>query len=367
MQHRDIPSTESHEPKGIESAPSGSTYVADGYGSGNWTPETEGVVTWGNKWQSGVLYEKNTMVRDGDWTMIANKNTYDRPAPQPVGAILPGLPVDPTFIEEQNSSVVRTGHNYLFTTGGWISKIEVKVPEVTGNTNYRVLIIDKTDPLYPVISVIDDPVLTANTWTTVASGKTIAGVGDNLDIVIDAYNSASTSQVTGGWTYEGAQNVASPPLQNWNRNLGNTILRINDQDLDSADRSAELAGIVPGSTIQIVETATPGNFYQYTVVTTTPAVGYVEYAVTLDNQGGAGPTTGSTCTMTATIPVPADTKFLSVAAYQAANPNGFSTVTGIKNFDGVEQPGISDSAFGVNIEFQEASVSPDWDVVAYTV
>ena len=50
--------------------------------------------------------------------------------------------------------------------------------------------------------------------------------------------------------------------------------------------------------------------------------------------------------------------------YQAANPNGFATVKGLKRFDDVVQAGVEDTAFGINIEFQEGLLSPDWDIVA---
>lgn len=35
--HRDLTGTELHEPKGVESALSGTVYVANGSGSGSWT------------------------------------------------------------------------------------------------------------------------------------------------------------------------------------------------------------------------------------------------------------------------------------------------------------------------------------------
>lgn len=40
IEHKDIPDGQRHEPKGASTAPAGSTYVADGLGSGSWQPLT---------------------------------------------------------------------------------------------------------------------------------------------------------------------------------------------------------------------------------------------------------------------------------------------------------------------------------------
>src|SRR5690554_4379377 len=37
IQHRDIPESELHEPKGVSAADSGTVYLADGVGSGSWS------------------------------------------------------------------------------------------------------------------------------------------------------------------------------------------------------------------------------------------------------------------------------------------------------------------------------------------
>jgi len=41
-------------------------------------------VTWKGTWADGE-YVVNDMVRDGEWSMIANATTLERPAPQPIG------------------------------------------------------------------------------------------------------------------------------------------------------------------------------------------------------------------------------------------------------------------------------------------
>jgi len=41
---------------------------------------------WLNFWEGDyTTYEKNDVVKDGNWTMVANKQTSDKPAPLPIG------------------------------------------------------------------------------------------------------------------------------------------------------------------------------------------------------------------------------------------------------------------------------------------
>jgi hypothetical protein len=61
------------------------------------------------------------LTRDGDWTMVANKNTSDRPAPQPSGAEEDLLPIwVPTT---QNARATYTVYNqWTISQAGWINQ-----------------------------------------------------------------------------------------------------------------------------------------------------------------------------------------------------------------------------------------------------
>jgi len=41
-------------------------------------------MNWRDVWFPGI-YEANDVVKDGDWTMVANKQTTDNAAPQKIG------------------------------------------------------------------------------------------------------------------------------------------------------------------------------------------------------------------------------------------------------------------------------------------
>jgi len=353
MQHRDIPSTESHEPKGMEAAPLGSAYVSNGDGTGTWTPQVQAAVTWANVYQTGVEYFKDTMVRDGSWTMIANKSTYDKPAPIEVGSAVPGFTVDPTFATLAYSGTLVSGMKYIFTKGGWIKKVSIKVPSTGVDITYKLYVRNLTDPLNPIITVIPLPDITAATWEVVVVDSVLVPIGSILRFELQAVDSGTTTSVTGGWTYAGQNNTTNPVDTQWNRDNANATVRMAKLDLDSTDRTAELLGVISGSIILINDTANPSNYYEYTVTSVTES-------------GNSGPTQNVTTTFTATIPVAALTEHYEELNYFPTNQVPFADASGyLKQGETVEDD-TANSAFGIDLTFQEGSLSPDWDIVAHS-
>jgi hypothetical protein len=315
----------------------------------------------------GSQYFKNEMTRDGEWTMIANVDTTDRPAPVPSGYLQYVLDNDPVFIENQISGVVWSGHKYAFNKSGWVRSIRAYVSELTSTTNYRFILINETNPSIPIVNIINEPVLVADQWATIALGNTLVVSGDIYSIYIDALNSSGNTTVAGGWTYDGVDNNNAPSTESWNRNNQHTIVRVNKDDLDSIDRSTELLGIVAGSLIRFSETLTPSLFFEYLVTNVIDSGSDVVYSVILQNTGGVGPTQSQATTMNATVPVPQTTKYVEDIGYFTTSGNtSFAGVSGVKRLSGVFSSGVEDNAYGIDITFQEAYVSPDWDLVAVT-
>lgn len=58
--HKDLTGAELHEPKGADSATAGTVYVADGSGSGDWTPVYDGVHILNQYWVSGEIPDIST-------------------------------------------------------------------------------------------------------------------------------------------------------------------------------------------------------------------------------------------------------------------------------------------------------------------
>jgi hypothetical protein len=321
-------------------------------------------VNWRNVWTQD-LYYKGDMVKDGEWTMIANKDTTDRPAPQPNGDSTTSLPDVPVWDAiDQTVATVSSGQTYTFTVDGWVGGLRVWAPEVAaGDYTFRVVIIDSTNPQV-LTRTISDPILSEDVWTILGLTNEIVRSGTILTIIIEALNSGASTQVTGGWARGAADNNNPPATGNWNHSTQQTILRIDNTDLDTADRSTELLGIILNSSIRFVDTLNPGNFLEYRV--TAPPIDqitYVEYIVTVIDAGGIIAVLDAT-TMTATIPTADSTRYRKLTNQWVAGEPTWATVEGVLQYDGVTQPGNTDNAFGVDINFQPALVSADWDLVA---
>lgn len=320
-------------------------------------------MSWEGAWVQQE-YQPLATVRDGDWTMISNTITSDRAAPLPVGDPEDNTPVEPIMATASDTSVVWTGHLYSFTKSGWVTHIKVYIPELSANTKYRFLIIDETNPSVPLVTVIEEPVLVADAWTTIGIGATLILAGQKIRVVIDAINSSSSTPTVGEWTYNGTANSGAPSTGGWNRHNNDTVVRIDKTDLAAADRTANLLAMDAGSTIRFSDDVTPAIFREF--ITTADAVDqgtYIEFATILINSVG-NITVGNTSDLAGDTPTPSPTQYSDLAAYWPGNLPSFSTIEGFKYYDGVAQASQNNILFGVDITFQEGALSPDWDVVA---
>ena len=93
-----------------------------------WTPTTltSGQMTWVPYTTFGQSFTTQNLTRDGDWTMVANTTTTDRPAPQPSGTeedLLP--PWTPT--RQQASGSYTVYNEWTTNTAGWIDQYGVDI------------------------------------------------------------------------------------------------------------------------------------------------------------------------------------------------------------------------------------------------
>ena len=146
---------------------------------------------WFNTWAPGV-FNKNSIVRDGDWLMIANKVTEDRPAPQPYGDPSYTISDSPAWSTLQEDAVVHSGQTYTFTKKGWISTVRVFVPTLSATTNYRFRLEDITDPAVPIVIDINDPVLVENKWVEIGFGKATVTEGSVIRVTADSLDSGTS-------------------------------------------------------------------------------------------------------------------------------------------------------------------------------
>jgi len=77
------------------------------------------VMKWQGRWTAGC-YLEGDVVLDGDWTMVANKDTCDRAAPTPDGSPEFSIDPDPAWVTMSPTvTYLGTGTRFLFAQGGW--------------------------------------------------------------------------------------------------------------------------------------------------------------------------------------------------------------------------------------------------------
>jgi len=320
---------------------------------------------WKGYWTTGS-YLKNDTVLDGAWSMVANKDTSDRPAPQPSGTPEFAIPTeDPQFSTLDNVSSVYSGHQYTLTKNGWIKEVRVWVPEVGTNISYRFVLSDITDPNNPISEVVETSGLVAGQWNTIKAGLAVIPAGRVIQLEVEASNSSSYTTFNGDWMYDDNGNSVIPAAGNWSTNFGRTILRINKTDGAAVDRSTDLAAIIPESVINFIQASDSTKSERYRVDSAPTDMGtYYEYSVSRINVGSGGEIDETENTSGAfAIPVAAATKYVEKSGYWSAQPS-FATVVGFLQLDGVDQPNSNTNAYGIDIEFQEAVVSADWDLLS---
>lgn len=337
------------------------------------TPDIEDLVAvgvpmqWMGDWDEGKIYPRGAYLRDGDFTLVANKPTLEKPAPvpDPNDPESTGLP-DPWVgaFQQANTSVVVSGQTYTFSQAGWIKELKVYVTELSATTNYRIVILDTTNPETPVTRVIDDPILVENEWKVISLLNLALGAGTVLTISIDALNSGSDTSVDGGWIYQGSTQTGAPPPQNWTVDNQRSTFRIDKTDLDGTDRGTELEGVIPETTIAVVQTDNTGLTSAFRVNSVIDQGTYMEYIVVLQAETGGGVQAGAVTTVEIDIPISLATEYAEETAVWGTPPSWASSVSGFLAFDGVDQGVPTTNAYGVDILFQPASISEDWDIVS---
>jgi len=322
-------------------------------------------VQWGGLWLDGT-YEKNAVVRDGPWTMVALNQTTDRAAPQPSEPPTSILPITPTWTTQSLAARIVTGVEVELTSGGWFTSIDVWIPTVTATTQVRVAFVDVTDPANEILIfliTLDNP--TAGQWFPISvQGAPIAS-GTKRQLLLEIIDAAVTTTWTHPWRFN-KNETAAPAPENWNRAGNHSTLRIH-KTAQNGDQSADLALIVSGTILRMTQLDDVSRYWEYEVNGKTDQGAYYIFTVNLLFEGAGGKIKdGKNTSIMATIPTPASADYVEELAFWPANQPSWGTVKGIESLDGVITPGVDDTAYGVKATFQPAAISPDWQMWAYS-
>ena len=330
-------------------------------------------VRWRNTWIGGQQYEVNDMVVSDGYLAVANTVTTDNPVPQSSGDPSYLLPTTPGWVTDTFVGAVQSGQQYTVQPGELyrVTKYRFWVPTGAAITDYKfaLFLSDQTDPdniTNSIIAAFDGSQLQEGWNEYDALNEKLLGEGATFVVYLQSSNESSTNQVnvTGTYLRDANSNNAAPATGEWLTDLGNTELRINVQNAEGGDNSATLAGIVAGSDLSVIDDADGGaNSYQnYRVLSVTNNGTWFEYAVVALDTGPSGaPGVGTVCSFSAAVPVVASTDYTFIVDQYAGNA-GVAGLLRLGNGAMVE----SQNAFGVDLQFDVLTASPDWDIAAIT-
>jgi hypothetical protein len=311
-------------------------------------------------------YQKHDVVLDIPYTMIANKVTTDRAAPQPIGNPTYQYPDIPAWQPFSNASVVYTGHKYVFTETVEVRALRVWIPEIGENISYRIVLIADPNGANPVYRVAENPTLRAGEWTVVGVNTELILAGQEWLIYIDSVNSGSESTWAYNWNKATSSNTATPPDGNWNTNVQQSLLRINWLDAEAipVSHQQELQ-VVPNTIFEISEVGQPEKLEHYRVNGAyTEGTNWTEYNVTLIRQENGGVGVGSASQVRAVQPVADPTEFVYLPDQWLGNQPVWGTIESFLAYDGIDQGVSPNIGYGIDLSVQQLNISDDWDVVA---
>ena len=308
------------------------------------------------RWQtpydpSAHTYEKNDMVLDGPWTMIANQQTDERAAPQPIGPIFE-VYGGPVVTDNPTVTQIIHGQTYSFSSGAYLTGYRLYT--VTGNI-YSVFVATGAGDFVQILT------LTAGTtgWVSfpLAAVPIFSGSEFSLLSVVQEPDPTPTTFV-GNWNYQAPNNEILPAagqIVHATRNIAQ--LWISKTDNNSGDRGAELLGLEGGDIID-------GAGVRWAIQASVDEGFYVAYQVSPAIQGsplGVQEFTFETTTATPITHQHNTDYWLANQPTQGLIVKGLFTDSG--GFDDLVE---DDTAYGVDIDVQEASVSTHWNVVAFS-
>jgi len=318
---------------------------------------------WRNVWIPGE-YAKNDTARDGNYLAVANKQTTDRPAPQPIGPGTFLMPDAPVWSTLQYTGSVFSGMHIAVPAGQLfeLQQVRVWIANISPDAHYQVVLYDAVNDVFSLSNTVDGDVLDAPGWLSIPVDPVFVTEADDFFVLVHNSNSAGTTDYNHPWVRAGNTNSdADPGAGNWSQNNISTRIRISDTDDDAVDRSAELAAVVPGTIIQMQDEADLNAYYQYEVIATTDSgTHYVFDVVLLDTGASGAPTIGLRQQAYFEVPIAAPTDYVVLTNHFLNEPD----IAGYLSFDDVVGGADTDDGYGIDVFLQEFTASPDWDIAA---
>jgi hypothetical protein len=303
---------------------------------------------WLNFWEGDyTTYEKNDVVKDGNWTMVANKQTSDKPAPLPIGDSFYIYQGTTSTVQEIEAKQIIYGNRYTNNTP--LEILAYKVYTVLGNT-YNIFIVE--DPLGDKILTQLAVFNASKTGWAEFSISPLVIKNTVFDIVVVEKEAAPTTSFWEAFYDYSTPSINSTPdsgeIIHGNR-LKDT-LRIHKTDHDGNDKSADLLSLGNGDLIS-------GNSVNWNIQSITDDGSYVSIKILPETQGLDGVFNFKFENVTPVIlQYIEDTDYWATTSY---------TVQGLFIADGpYENIVANDNAYSLDIKIQKLNLSADWDILA---
>lgn len=314
-------------------------------------------MAWQGDWAPGT-YNTFDVVRDDNWTMIANTSTDERPAPQPSGDAqwLRDLFSPPAFSEtSSNETVLYVGQRYNFTPAFIALGMRVWFPTAAAGLEYKIWAVYNPTGSYRIINLYPGDVIDStdtDKWLEIPFGQIYVENNTLVDIIIILKAPTSLVDFTFEWNY--SKSNGDPPAGSIYHQGGSAIdeIRVHEQDSGLVDRTVQLDNIGPGSTIamdstgaqwDVLESSKTGDVYSFVV----------DPGARSDNA-----TSDFTFQYYGSSPI---NYVYNTNLYAAdARIQGYFGNT----YDPDNAAYINENGYGLDIELQSVIVSDDWDVVA---
>lgn len=169
------------------------------------------------------------------------------------------------------------------------------------------------------------------------------------DILLITTGDATTTSLTASWNYQSSN--AAPAAGYAHHSTNGKTLVFHHTDNGSTDRETALEALRPGDTITIGTTV-------WQIAKTTDGTSTQTFEVLPRAQHGTKGV-GSfvfKATDSATL------EYVNYTNHYSSD----SEVQGLLSTTGYSNVATDNNAYGVDVEFQEMSVSPDWDLISYS-
>lgn len=144
---------------------------------------TRGNMVWTNTWPGPATpYTTFDVARDGDFSMVANVATTDRPAPQPSGLPTNDRPGAAAWTYPTNNAVNESGVELTFTLAGVMTLIEAWLPPTGGAKIYAMTITTNGTATRYELNTVGVP---EDVWVSVVAGSKFYAAGDVVEIVLE--------------------------------------------------------------------------------------------------------------------------------------------------------------------------------------